>query len=72
MVKKIREAQLSDTITKLCDLMQDSKEETKDIASIGLKTVVLEISTSSTAAPAIVKKLLIRLITQLRSVRGIV
>ncbi|TPX40273.1 hypothetical protein SeLEV6574_g06705 [Synchytrium endobioticum] len=67
MVKKIREAQLSDTITKLCDLMQDSKEETKDIASIGLKTVVLEISGASAAAPAIVKKLLVRLITQLRS-----
>ncbi|TPX36593.1 hypothetical protein SmJEL517_g01294 [Synchytrium microbalum] len=67
MVKKIRETQLSDTINKLCDLMQDSKEETKDIASIGLKTVVLEISGSSSAAPAIVKKLLVRLVSQLRS-----
>jgi hypothetical protein len=70
MVKKIRDNQLSETITKLCDLLQDSKDETKDIASIGLKTVVLEISPALTTAPAIVKKLITRLINYLRAVRA--
>jgi len=55
-------------VEKLCNLLVDKKDELRDIASIGLKTVIIEIPSSSPVAANIVKRLLPKLLQQLNTV----
>ncbi|KAJ3341282.1 Cullin-associated NEDD8-dissociated protein 1 [Gonapodya sp. JEL0774] len=48
LVKKSRDSSISDISDRLCDLLvQKTREELRDIASIGLKTVIAEIPLAS-------------------------
>ncbi|RUS33043.1 hypothetical protein BC938DRAFT_473352 [Jimgerdemannia flammicorona] len=64
LVKKIKEAQLQDVVDKLCNFAaQQEVEELRDIASIGLKTIIVEIPVNSPIGNNVTKRVLPRLIT---------
>ncbi|CAG8684896.1 5405_t:CDS:10, partial [Acaulospora colombiana] len=66
LVKKVREAQLGEIVDKLCDYAtQKNKEELRDIAGIGLKTVIVEIPNHSQSAGNVMQKLIPKLLDQL-------
>ncbi|KAL3643794.1 Cullin-associated NEDD8-dissociated protein 1 [Castilleja foliolosa] len=54
LVKKIREQQVLEMTSKLCDKLLNGKEQNRDIASIALKTIVAEVSNSSVAQAVLV------------------
>ncbi|RHZ77030.1 hypothetical protein Glove_186g52 [Diversispora epigaea] len=71
LVKKIREAQLGEIVDKLCDYAtQKNKEELRDIAGIGLKTVIVEIPSNSQSAGNVMQKLIPKLLDQLGNVNA--
>ncbi|CAG8653965.1 18991_t:CDS:10 [Rhizophagus irregularis] len=66
LVKKVREPQLQEIVEQLCSYTtQPGKEELRDIAGIGLKTVIVEIPSNSPSASNVVVRLIPRLLTQL-------
>ncbi|CAG8499329.1 3773_t:CDS:10 [Diversispora eburnea] len=71
LVKKIREAQLGEIVDKLCDYAtQKNKEELRDIAGIGLKTVIVEIPSNSPSAGNVMQKLIPKLLDQLGNINA--
>ncbi|KAL3620764.1 Cullin-associated NEDD8-dissociated protein 1 [Castilleja foliolosa] len=54
LVKKIREEQVLEMTTKLCDKLLNGKEQNRDIASIALKAIVAEVPNSSVAEAVLV------------------
>ncbi|KAL7749659.1 hypothetical protein RI367_004887 [Sorochytrium milnesiophthora] len=70
LVLKIKEPSLQEVTDKLCVfLIQDEREELRDIASIGLKTVIVEFSTDSPIAANLCRRLLPKLLEQLASAK---
>ncbi|CAG8576615.1 11916_t:CDS:10 [Ambispora leptoticha] len=67
LVKKVREPQLQDIIDKLCDYTAEGKDELRDIAGIGLKTVIVEIPSSSPIANNVLQRLIPRLLSSLET-----
>ena len=71
LAKKVKEIQVQEIVDTLCNhLLSDKKgvEELRDIASIGLKTVVTEIPLDSAALPILlVKRLTPRLINGIQN-----
>ncbi|KAL1924349.1 uncharacterized protein VTP21DRAFT_7384 [Calcarisporiella thermophila] len=66
LVKKIHEAQLQDIVDQLCNFAtQNKKEELRDIASIGLKTVIVEIPPNSPITSSICTRLVPKLMEQI-------
>lgn len=47
LVKKVNEARVLEMTNKLCDKLLNVKEQHRDVASIALKTIVSEVSSSS-------------------------
>eukprot|EP00854_Cymbomonas_tetramitiformis_P027737 gene27737-34245_t len=71
LAKRATDASFEEIVNGLCDkLLNSAKEPQRDIGSIGLKTVVSEISSTDTAS-GFVKKLTPKLITYLNSSGGI-
>ncbi|CAG8542306.1 10983_t:CDS:10 [Racocetra fulgida] len=68
LVKKVRETQLAEIIDKLCEYATQKKEELRDIAGIGLKTVIVEIPSNSPNAGSVVQRLIPKLLSQLENV----
>ncbi|CAI2168263.1 13239_t:CDS:10 [Funneliformis geosporum] len=65
LVKKVREPQLQEIVDQLCSYTtQPGKEELRDIAGIGLKTVIVEIP-SNLSASNVMLRLIPRLLAQL-------
>ncbi|XP_058803044.1 cullin-associated NEDD8-dissociated protein 1 [Phymastichus coffea] len=56
LVNKVKEFQVETIVDTLCSNMVSDKEQLRDISSIGLKTVIAELSFSSTALAANVCK----------------
>ncbi|KAI8610490.1 hypothetical protein BC830DRAFT_1145534 [Chytriomyces sp. MP71] len=52
-------------VDRLCDLLVQKKDELKDIAAIGLKTVVVEVPPNSQVSKNVVKRLVPKLINLL-------
>ncbi|KAJ3084208.1 Cullin-associated NEDD8-dissociated protein 1 [Quaeritorhiza haematococci] len=71
LVKKVHEPQLQEIVDQLCNLLGQKREELRDIASIGLKTVIVEIPPHATIAGNIVKRLVPKLIHQLNNTQDI-
>ncbi|CAG8768749.1 5795_t:CDS:2, partial [Racocetra persica] len=67
LVKKVRETQLAEIIDKLCEYATQKKEELRDIAGIGLKTVIVEIPSNSPNAGSVVQRLIPKLLSQLEN-----
>ncbi|CAG8443165.1 10301_t:CDS:10 [Ambispora gerdemannii] len=67
LVKKVREPQLQDIIDKLCDYTSEGKDELRDIAGIGLKTVIVEIPSNSPVANNVLQRLIPRLLSSLET-----
>jgi transcriptional regulator CtsR len=63
LVRRIREQQLQDIVDKLCEYLVDKKEESRDIATLGMKTVIVEIPSASPIAGNLMKRLIPRLHT---------
>ncbi|KAJ3158045.1 Cullin-associated NEDD8-dissociated protein 1 [Geranomyces variabilis] len=66
LVKKIHESQLQEVVNQLCRLLIDPREDLRDIAGIGLKTVVTEIPSGSTVASTVVNGLVPKLLQQFK------
>uniref|UniRef100_A0A7C9D8E7 Uncharacterized protein n=1 Tax=Opuntia streptacantha TaxID=393608 RepID=A0A7C9D8E7_OPUST len=49
LVKKVNESRVLEMTNKLCDKLLNVKEQHRDVASIALKTIVSEVSSSSAA-----------------------
>ena len=49
LVKKVNEPRVLEMTNKLCDKLLNVKEQHRDVASIALKTIVSEVSSSSAA-----------------------
>ncbi|KAF8405638.1 hypothetical protein HHK36_007714 [Tetracentron sinense] len=54
LVKKVSEARVSEMMNKLCDKLLNGKDQHRDIASIALKTIVPELTTTAVAQRVIV------------------
>lgn len=70
-MKKVREQQVLEMTSKLCDKLLNGKEQNRDIASIALKTIVAEVPTSSVAQTVLVSispKLIRGITTQVSAV----
>ncbi|CEG47211.1 TATA-binding protein-interacting protein [Plasmopara halstedii] len=61
LVTKVQVAQVADICSKLCDLILNGKSELRDIYSIGLKTIVADVSQSTGAS--IANSICVRLLT---------
>ena len=68
IVRRVRENQLQCIMDELFKILSENKNERRDIAGLGLKTVVLELSADSSSAVIAINKLIPRLLTQLKSV----
>ncbi|KAJ3126925.1 Cullin-associated NEDD8-dissociated protein 1 [Nowakowskiella sp. JEL0407] len=62
LVKKLRETQVSEIADHMCNLLTQKREDLRDIAGIGLKTLIIEIPSSSSN---IVRRLIPNLFEQL-------
>lgn len=70
LVRHVTEARITTIIERLVEYTDNVKDEgVRDIASLGLKTVVAEIRPTSSLAAAVCSKLVPKLIHQLESVR---
>jgi len=68
LIGKIRESQLDNIVEVLGDyILQNNKENLRDIAGIGLKTVITEISAESSAAKLIVGRVTPKLVEGISS-----
>ncbi|KAJ3052397.1 Cullin-associated NEDD8-dissociated protein 1 [Rhizophlyctis rosea] len=67
LAKKVKEKNLQDIVDKLCNLLKAETDSQKDIASIGLKTVIVEVPVNSTTSASIVAKLIPKLLDQMRN-----
>lgn len=54
LVKKVREQQVVEMTSKLCDKLLNGKDQHRDIASIALKTIISEVPSSSVAQSVLV------------------
>jgi len=54
LVKKVREQQVVEMTSKLCNKLLNGKDQHRDIASIALKTVISEVPSSSVARSILV------------------
>ncbi|KAI9103255.1 armadillo-type protein [Phlyctochytrium arcticum] len=64
LTKKLHENQLQELVDQLCRLLTDKRLELRDIACISLKTVIVEIPSTSSAAMKIVHVLVPKLLNQ--------
>ncbi|KAJ3295312.1 Cullin-associated NEDD8-dissociated protein 1 [Borealophlyctis nickersoniae] len=71
IVKRIHEPYLQEIVDQLCKLLLDKSEALRDIASIGLKTVIVEIPSQSPVAGKIVFRLIPKLVEQLKNTQQI-
>ena len=72
LVRKVKEFQIELIIDTLCANMLSDKEQLKDISSIGLKTVINQLSTSTTQLSSnIVKKITVRLLGAIQKARNL-
>ncbi|KAF9289311.1 Cullin-associated NEDD8-dissociated protein 1 [Mortierella alpina] len=67
LVKKVQEAQLQQIVDTLCAYVSQEKEDLREIASIGLKTVIVQVPANSVIAVNVCKRLVPRLLSQLES-----
>ncbi|KAG0210629.1 Cullin-associated NEDD8-dissociated protein 1 [Mortierella sp. GBA30] len=67
LVKKVQEAQLQQIVDSLCAYVSQEKEELREIASIGLKTVIVQVPVNSVIAMNVCKRLVPRLLSQLEN-----
>ncbi|KAI7830252.1 armadillo-type protein [Gamsiella multidivaricata] len=67
LVKKVQEAQLQQIVDNLCAYVSQDKEDLREIASIGLKTVIVQVPVNSVVAVNVCKRLVPRLLSQLES-----
>ncbi|RKO89386.1 armadillo-type protein [Blyttiomyces helicus] len=65
LVRKVNEPQLQEIVEKLCKCLSEKQESLRDVASVGLKTVIVEIPSHSQVAGNIIKRLIPKLIQQL-------
>ncbi|KAF9435404.1 Cullin-associated NEDD8-dissociated protein 1 [Entomortierella beljakovae] len=65
LVKKVQEAQLQQIVDNLCAYVSQDEDGLREIASIGLKTVIIQIPINSVVAVNVCKRLVPRLLTQL-------
>ncbi|KAI8351419.1 armadillo-type protein [Mortierella sp. GBAus27b] len=65
LVKKVQEAQLQKIVDDLCAFISQDKEDLREIASIGLKTVIVQVPVNSVVAVNVCKRLVPRLLLQL-------
>jgi cullin-associated NEDD8-dissociated protein 1 len=70
LVKTVRDPQKQEIIDQLSSFLSGKEEELKDIASIGLKTVITEIPSAAATSKTIIRRLLPKLV-QLLSVSGL-
>ncbi|GAB4848565.1 Cullin-associated NEDD8-dissociated protein 1 [Ancistrocladus abbreviatus] len=54
LVKKVSEARVLEMTDKLCDKLLNGKDQNRDVASIALKTIVSEVTTSTAAQGVLV------------------
>ncbi|KAI8826801.1 armadillo-type protein [Fimicolochytrium jonesii] len=64
LVKKIHENQLQEVVDQLCRLLTDKREDLRDIAGIGIKTVVIELPSDSPVSSKVVSQLVPKLLQQ--------
>lgn len=69
LVKKVQESQLQQIVDNLCAFVSQDKEDLREIASIGLKTVIVQVPTNSVVAVNVCKRLVPRLLATLENVR---
>ncbi|ORZ05672.1 armadillo-type protein [Lobosporangium transversale] len=67
LVKKVQEAQLQQIVDNLCAFVSQDKEDLREIASIGLKTVIVQVPVNSVVAVNVCKRLVPRLLSQLEN-----
>ncbi|KAG0258254.1 Cullin-associated NEDD8-dissociated protein 1 [Mortierella polycephala] len=67
LVKKVHEAQLQQIVDNLCAYVSQDKEDLREIASIGLKTVIVQVPVNSVVAVNVCKRLVPRLLAQSES-----
>ncbi|KAF9091293.1 Cullin-associated NEDD8-dissociated protein 1 [Mortierella sp. AD031] len=67
LVKKVVEAQLQQIVDNLCAYVSQDKEDLREIASIGLKTVIVQVPLNSVVAVNVCKRLVPRLLAQLEN-----
>ncbi|CAG8545270.1 6413_t:CDS:10, partial [Paraglomus occultum] len=67
LVKKVHEPQLQEIVDRLCDYTTQKKDELRDIAGIGLKTVMVELPNNPSLVNNILSRLVPRLIQQLEN-----
>ncbi|KAI9137796.1 cullin-associated NEDD8-dissociated protein 1-like protein [Paraphysoderma sedebokerense] len=68
LVMKVREPSLQEIADKLCSFLVETKrEELRDVASIGLKTVIVEFPTNSPIAANLCRRLVPKLLAQLNN-----
>ncbi|KAJ1551255.1 Cullin-associated NEDD8-dissociated protein 1, partial [Cladochytrium tenue] len=66
LVRKAREVQVREIVDHLCSLLGQDRDDLKDVASIGAKSVVLELSPASVVGRAMVKRMLPTLVSLLQ------
>ncbi|KAJ3137637.1 Cullin-associated NEDD8-dissociated protein 2 [Physocladia obscura] len=71
LVRKSRDQNIQEIVDRLCDMLIQKNDVLKDIAAIGLKTVILEIPTHSNATKSMIKKLVSKLIGFLSNVDAV-
>jgi hypothetical protein len=69
LVKKVQESQLQQIVDNLCAFVSQDKEDLREIASIGLKTVIVQVPINSVVAVNVCKRLVPRLLATLENVR---
>ncbi|KAF9154219.1 Cullin-associated NEDD8-dissociated protein 1 [Linnemannia schmuckeri] len=67
LVKKVQESQLQQIVDNLCAFVSQDKEDLREIASIGLKTVIVQVPTNSVVAVNVCKRLVPRLLATLEN-----
>ncbi|KAG0233459.1 Cullin-associated NEDD8-dissociated protein 1 [Actinomortierella wolfii] len=70
LVKKVQEAQLQEIVDNLCTFVSQEQEDLREIASMGLKTVIVQVPAYSNVAVNVCKRLVPRLLTQLENDLG--
>ncbi|KAJ3353748.1 Cullin-associated NEDD8-dissociated protein 1 [Entophlyctis luteolus] len=70
-VRKAREQNIFDVIDRLCAMLVQQSDVTKDIAAIGLKTVVLEIPSKANVPKNVVKRLSPKLLDLLANTNSV-
>ncbi|KAI9208792.1 Cullin-associated NEDD8-dissociated protein 1 [Polychytrium aggregatum] len=66
LIKKVREVQVIEIVDRMSAMMVDKSEDLRDIAGIGIKTVIVELAPDAQVTVTIVKRLMPRLLALLR------